>query len=136
MPFEHGNTFTPPIGQRGRVKGQPNRINGEVKEMILKALTRVGGYRYLMKQAEQNPVAFMALVGKVLPLQVTGANGGPILTRVIHELTDEDGPHRLETITIETTALSPRTESESALSPDEKIAVTVDRSEAKVPPID
>ena len=32
----------------------------------------------LEKQADENPTAFLTLVGKILPLQVTGKDGGPI----------------------------------------------------------
>lgn len=51
----------------------------QVKEMILGALDRVGGEAYLARQAEENPGPFMTLVGKVLPLQLTGEGGGPIM---------------------------------------------------------
>lgn len=80
-------TDTPKVGQsrvntgnagKGRVKGVPNKTTGKVKEMILAALDKKGGVDYLVEQADQNPVAFMALVGKVLPMQVTGEDGGPI----------------------------------------------------------
>ncbi len=33
---------------------------------------------YLMDQAIKNPGPFMSLLGKVLPMQHTGANDGPI----------------------------------------------------------
>ena len=33
---------------------------------------------YLMDQAIKNPGPFMSLLGKVLPMQLTGANDGPI----------------------------------------------------------
>ena len=33
---------------------------------------------YLKKQAIASPVAFMALLGKVLPLQLTGQGSGPL----------------------------------------------------------
>ncbi len=46
--------------------------------MILASLEASGGMDYLMKQAADNPTAFMTLLGKVLPLQVTGENGGPL----------------------------------------------------------
>jgi hypothetical protein len=62
----------------GRQKGTPNKTTGEVKEMILTALSRVGGVDYLARQADENPTAFMTLVGKVLPLQVSGEGGGPV----------------------------------------------------------
>lgn len=63
----------------GRPKGTPNKLPAELKAMILQALERSGGVDYLVKQANaKNPAPFMALVGKVLPLQVTGEGGGPI----------------------------------------------------------
>jgi hypothetical protein len=51
----------------GRKKGIPNKLTGDVKAMILGALEQAGGQQYLADQAEQNPGAFMALVGKVVP---------------------------------------------------------------------
>ena len=52
----------------GRPKGSPNKLTTEVKTMILDALEGVGGVSYLMEQAREKPVAFLTLVGKVLPL--------------------------------------------------------------------
>lgn len=62
----------------GRQKGTPNKLTGQVKEMILAALDKAGGVDYLVTQSEENPTAFMTLVGKVLPLQLTGEDGGPV----------------------------------------------------------
>jgi hypothetical protein len=62
----------------GRQKGTPNQLGRDVKEMILGALQAGGGQAWLERQMEANPTAFMTLVGKVLPLQVTGEGGGPI----------------------------------------------------------
>lgn len=63
---------------KGRPKGSPNKLSADVKEMILTALSGAGGAAYLQRQADENPAAFMSLVGKVLPLQVTGEGGGAI----------------------------------------------------------
>ena len=63
---------------KGRPKGAPNKLNADVKNMILEALSGAGGSAYLQRQADENPAAFMTLVGKVLPLQLTGENGGAI----------------------------------------------------------
>lgn len=49
-----------------------------MKDMILQALDDAGGVSYLRDQADTNPSAFLTLVGKVLPLQVTGENGAAI----------------------------------------------------------
>ena len=56
----------------------PNKLNADVKAMILAALAAKGGQKYLEKQADENPTAFLTLVGKIIPLQVTGKDGGPI----------------------------------------------------------
>lgn len=62
----------------GRPKGSKNKTPALIREMVATALDRVGGVEYLARQAEEKPVAFMALVGKVLPVQVTGADGSAI----------------------------------------------------------
>ena len=61
----------------GRPKGEPNKITREVKEMILQALEQAGGVDYLVQKAKDPRTAgpFLALVGKILPLQLTGSNG-------------------------------------------------------------
>ena len=67
---------------KGRPKGVPNKTTAEIKDMIVQALSNKGGVKYLERQADENPTAFMSLVGKVLPMQVTGQDGGPVRTRL------------------------------------------------------
>lgn len=62
----------------GRQKGTPNKMTKDVKEMILGALNAKGGQKYLEKQADANPVAFMTLVGKVLPLTIASDPNNPM----------------------------------------------------------
>lgn len=64
----------PPAAGRGRPKGSVNKTTAAVKDMITQALDQAGGIDYLVTQASLNPTAFLTLVGKVLPLQVTGAS--------------------------------------------------------------
>ena len=52
--------------------------------MILAALDQVGGVDYLVKRAQDQPVAFMALLGKVLPLTV------PNQPKPVEEMTDDE----------------------------------------------
>lgn len=59
----------------GRPKGSQNKITRDVKDMILAALDKAGGVNYLTRQATESPAAFMTLLGKVLPTQLTGADG-------------------------------------------------------------
>jgi hypothetical protein len=71
-------------GQRfgGRQKGTPNKVNGALREAILAAADEAGGeggvQAYLLMQAKINPVAFMGLLGKILPTQLSGEGGGPV----------------------------------------------------------
>jgi hypothetical protein len=96
--------FRPSVpGERrgGRQKGTPNKVDNDIKRMVLRALDGVGGHNYLMRQAEQNPGPFLALVGKVLPLQLAGdpdrplaisfewAPATPVAQAVSHETTIE-----------------------------------------------
>jgi len=62
----------------GRKKGAPNKLSGQVKEMILAALDEEGGVTYLRQQARDNPTAFLTLVGKVLPMTVQGDPENPL----------------------------------------------------------
>ncbi len=57
----------PPNAGKGRKLGVPNKISGSMKEMILGALEQAGGQAWLAKQANENPVAFMGLLSKLLP---------------------------------------------------------------------
>ena len=67
---------------RGRPKGAPNKNTQAIKDMLLASLDNVGGQAYFQRQAEENPNAYMALIGKIIPAEVkkeiTGADGGPV----------------------------------------------------------
>ena len=62
----------------GSRKGKPNKLTSDVKGMILESLAKAGGAEYLLKQSETNPGAYMALVGKVLPLTLAGDPESPL----------------------------------------------------------
>lgn len=65
----------------GRQKGTPNKTTALLKDAILKAATDAGNgdmAAYLQEQATKNPGPFLSLLGKVLPMQVTGADDGPL----------------------------------------------------------
>jgi hypothetical protein len=73
----------------GRQKGTPNKTTALLKDAILMAGEAAGNKlgpdglaSYLEYQASENPGPFMALLGKVLPMQVTGANGGDLKAKV------------------------------------------------------
>jgi hypothetical protein len=77
---------TPRIGEGkpgpGRPKGVPNKTTQLLKDAILQAAADAGDgdmVAYLAKQAKENPGPFLALIGKVLPMQVTGEGGGALV---------------------------------------------------------
>jgi hypothetical protein len=67
----------------GRGKGTPNKDNKALKEMILGALSDVGGQAYLAAQAESNPSAFLSLIGKVLPTTLASDPNAPLAISII-----------------------------------------------------
>lgn len=75
----------------GRPKGSLDKGNALIREMVADALNKAGGVDYLARQANEKPAAFLALLGKVLPVQITGAGGGPVETITRIELVDMDG---------------------------------------------
>ena len=62
----------------GRPKGSIDKGNALIREMIVEALHGLGGVSYLQEVAQSHPAAFVSLIGKTMPLQVTGDGGGPI----------------------------------------------------------
>lgn len=72
---------------KGRPKGVPNKVTKALKEMILEAAEQAhpkGTVGYLRAQATDNPVAFMALLGRVLPMTIQGNNADGSITMNIN----------------------------------------------------
>jgi hypothetical protein len=68
----------------GRPKGSLDKGNAAIREMVVDALDELGGVEYLKGVADSHPAAFLSLLGKILPTQIEGPNGGPVetITRV------------------------------------------------------
>jgi hypothetical protein len=90
----------------GRVKGTPNKTTRALKDAVLSAFDTVGAEDYLVTVAREDPRTFCALLGKVLPMQLTGEDGGPIRTEEV------DARHVLASRVAELTARSGQTESD------------------------
>ncbi len=62
------------------------------------AAERAGGEggitSYLTRQAKENSGPFMALLGKVLPTQLTGENDGPIRLETLQRTIVDPNSHR------------------------------------------
>lgn len=73
----------------GSRKGVPNKTTALLKDAILRAAELAGNrigdeglVSYLAHQADENPGPFMSLLGKVLPMQVTGEDGGALVVEI------------------------------------------------------
>lgn len=84
MAFSKGQSGNP----RGKPKGARNKVNLELKEMILTALEESGGVDYLKRQANENPTAFLTLIGKILPMTIGGDQDAPPVLKIIREFVD------------------------------------------------
>jgi hypothetical protein len=66
----------------GRAKGTPNKATALLKDAVLIAAGNAGAedglVGYLTLQARLNPGPFLALLGKVLPMQITGDPDEPV----------------------------------------------------------
>lgn len=72
----------PPAAGKGRRKGSVNKTTALLKDAILMAAEGAGGkggiVAYLQEQAILNPGPFLTLLGKVLPTQIAGEDGGAV----------------------------------------------------------
>ena len=77
MPFVKGQPRTP---GSGRKPGSRNLTSQKLRELVFKALEQQegGAIGYLKMQAVQEPRAFLSLLGKLLPTQITGEDGDPV----------------------------------------------------------
>ena len=65
----------------GRQKGAANVLTAQLKDMVLEAADKAhpdGTVAYLTNVAQDSPATFIPLLSKVLPLQLSGPNGGPV----------------------------------------------------------
>lgn len=87
LPATASSRPKPPNAGKGRKKGVPNKSTTALKDAILLAATEVGYdgkggdglLGYLKRVAAEDVKAFTSLLGKVLPLQVTGEGGAPLI---------------------------------------------------------
>lgn len=55
-----------------------------VRELTIEALRQLGGVAYLIALGREHPQLFVALLGRVLPLQVQGDPDKPIHYEIVH----------------------------------------------------
>ena len=71
---------------QGRPKGSPNKTTALAKEAIALAAEGLGGTNRLIEWAKEDPknesAFWTTIYPKLLPLQVSGENGGPIILKL------------------------------------------------------
>ena len=81
--FKKGNPKPP---GSGRAKGTPNKFTGTMRQAAMEAFGKIDGVEWLAKIAKSNSPAnrraMVAFFGKMLPLQVTGEEGGPVVIQI------------------------------------------------------
>jgi hypothetical protein len=73
----------------GRKKGTPNRLTVEAKEAFRLAAEGMGGVPALTEWGASAPDKFWPLYARLIPLEVTGKDGSPLVPSTIRiELVD------------------------------------------------
>ena len=65
----------------GRKAGTSNKLSGIAKENIICVFQRLGGTAAMAAWAEKNQTEFYRIYAKLLPLQVSGEDGGPVIIK-------------------------------------------------------
>ncbi len=65
----------------GRAKGTPNKLTADLREMVRQALELEGGVDYLRWASKNEPRAFLALVGRCVPVDLKVSEGIELIVR-------------------------------------------------------
>lgn len=70
----------------GRKKGDVNKVTRSVKEALVECFDKMGGVEALVRWAKRNQTDFYKLWTRLLPIQITGEGGGPVVVKTKHDL--------------------------------------------------
>jgi hypothetical protein len=71
----------------GRQKGSQNKVTKAAKEAIAECFENMGSTEGLTKWAKDNQKEFYTLIWpKIIPLQVGGEQGNPIVTEIVQRI--------------------------------------------------
>lgn len=71
----------------GRKKGSQNKVTKAAKEAIHEAFQRLGDVDGLVEWSELNKKEFYTIIWpKIIPLQVGGEQGNPIVTEIVQRI--------------------------------------------------
>lgn len=55
----------------GRKKGTPNKVTATVRDALMVAFEKAGGVDYLVRMADEEPKAFMTLLARTVPNEIS-----------------------------------------------------------------
>lgn len=86
-PSKVGSNRKPPNAGKGRPKGTPNKSTASVKAALTEAFEKLGGATALVAWGKlpENRGEFYKLWAKMLPQEVTGAGGAPLIVKFSDE---------------------------------------------------
>jgi hypothetical protein len=67
---------------KGRPAGSVNKLGSTAKENIAAVFVRMGGTAEMTKWAKANPTQFYSLYAKLIPVEVSGEGGGPLILQL------------------------------------------------------
>lgn len=89
-------------GQSGNPAGRPKGARSKLGEDFLKALVEdfnqpgeegvANGIEAIRKVRKNKPDQYLKVVASILPKEITGENGEPIVTRIIREIVRPQNP--------------------------------------------
>ena len=59
----------------GRTKGTPNKLNAEIRAMVLEALSELGGVDYLVEVGRKKPEVLCGLIARLIPSEIKASEG-------------------------------------------------------------
>jgi hypothetical protein len=81
--FKKGHAALPGAGRK---KGTQNKVTLSVKQALIDAFEGLGGVPSLIRWGRMNPGDFYKLWTRLLPIQITGEGGGPVVVENKHDL--------------------------------------------------
>jgi hypothetical protein len=73
----------------GRPKGSVNKVTATAKENIIAVFSRIGGEAAMAKWALENLTEFYKIYARLIPTEVTGKDGRPLVSPVINVVIGE-----------------------------------------------
>lgn len=78
---------------KGRPLGAKNKTTTKVKEALVAVYAKRGGDKALLAWSQENPTEFYKLWGRMLPQEVTGADGADLFEGLTREIVRPKDTH-------------------------------------------